>query len=176
MNRSKSDGGAAAPRRYKDDSRQKVYEACLALAADPTSELYRKDGSPRGGANVRIAFWSGFKGANREPQIPAGTMLEAAYMAGKQWAKARKALGSVPLPGAAAPELPGESTVKAPGGFREGAGAKALFGAAMQRKQVLLDEASIKEAERLGDGNLSAGIREALRRSAGVAPVVPQYS
>ena len=73
--------------RYKDKSRQTVYETLLRLAPDKSSELYHKDGTQRGGANVRWAFWDGFNGAPMGHKIPKGTMLEAAFRAGQEFAK-----------------------------------------------------------------------------------------
>ena len=43
-------------------------------------------------------------------------------------------------------------------------GAPLLFAVKLRRVLVTLDEASIKRATKLGDGNLSAGIRKALAR------------
>jgi hypothetical protein len=47
------------------------------------------------------------------------------------------------------------------GGKRKGAGKPALFGVAMLRKNVMLDRATIAKLIRLGNGNLSEGIRKA---------------
>jgi hypothetical protein len=49
------------------------------------------------------------------------------------------------------------------GGARPGAGAKAQFDKPMERKQVMLDQRTVEDATRLGGGNLSAGLREAVR-------------
>jgi len=50
------------------------------------------------------------------------------------------------------------------GGPRKGAGAKPLYSEAMRRFQVMLDDATAEKLKALGEGNLSAGIREAARR------------
>ena len=50
------------------------------------------------------------------------------------------------------------------GGSRKGAGAKPLYSEAMKRFQVMLDGATAEKLKALGEGNLSAGIREATRR------------
>ena len=49
------------------------------------------------------------------------------------------------------------------GGKRKGAGKPALFDAPMERKNIMLNEQSIEFLQKLGKGNLSAGIREAVR-------------
>lgn len=77
--------------RYKNPSMQTVYDSCLALAADKTSEMYKPDGSQRTGANVRIAFWDGFNGTKKPVKVPPGTMLSAAYQAGKEFARRQRA-------------------------------------------------------------------------------------
>lgn len=51
------------------------------------------------------------------------------------------------------------------GGSRPGAGAKPLYDAPMIRRQVMVDADSIAKAERIGQGNFSAGIREAIRQA-----------
>lgn len=50
------------------------------------------------------------------------------------------------------------------GGKREGAGAKPLKGEPMTRVNVMLDDATIAKAKQIGGGNLSEGLREAVRR------------
>lgn len=52
------------------------------------------------------------------------------------------------------------------GGARQGAGAKSQFEKPMARKQVMLDDTTVDAATRLGGGNLSAGLREAVRLAA----------
>jgi len=42
-------------------------------------------------------------------------------------------------------------------------GAPPLFGVKMRRVLVTLDEESVERATKLGDGNLSAGIRKAIK-------------
>lgn len=44
-----------------------LYDVCLELARDNWSELYYGPGTmgprwPRGGANLRVAFWAGYRG------------------------------------------------------------------------------------------------------------------
>lgn len=50
------------------------------------------------------------------------------------------------------------------GGRRKGAGRPPLTDQAMERRNVMLDRATIAKAEKIGKGNLSAGLREAVRR------------
>lgn len=82
--------------RYKDRTKQTIYDACLRLAADNFSELYivtsRFGGvgphAPRGGANIRTWFWRGYKGVGgTEPSWP----VHAAFMAGREFAKGKRA-------------------------------------------------------------------------------------
>jgi hypothetical protein len=49
------------------------------------------------------------------------------------------------------------------GGNREGAGRKPVAGVTMVRKTVRLTPEVIEQLQKLGGGNLSAGIREAAR-------------
>lgn len=55
-------------------------------------------------------------------------------------------------------------TPKQRGGPRKGAGRKPIAADAMERRNVMLDAATIAKAERIGNGNLSAGLRDAVRR------------
>lgn len=73
--------------KFKSRSMQKVYEACLALAQDKSSEMYLKNGGQHRGANHRCAFWDGFNGLKRSANVLPGTLTEAAFMAGKAYAK-----------------------------------------------------------------------------------------
>ena len=50
------------------------------------------------------------------------------------------------------------------GGRRDGAGAKPLHSEPMRRVNVMLDEETIAKAELIGSGNLSAGLRNAVKR------------
>ena len=50
------------------------------------------------------------------------------------------------------------------GGKRDGAGAKPLHDDPMRRVNVMLDGETIAKAEKLGCGNLGAGLRDAVRR------------
>lgn len=72
--------------RYKNPSMQKVYDACLMLAADPASELYLSNGGQRTGAIHRCAFWDGYNGITRSAHVIPGTLSSAAYQAGKTFA------------------------------------------------------------------------------------------
>lgn len=81
--------------RYKTPSLQKVYDAILACAADPKSELYLKDGITRHtGAIHRCAFWAGFDGVRSSHNVP-GTLAAACYQAGRVWARRQR---SAPKP------------------------------------------------------------------------------
>jgi hypothetical protein len=48
------------------------------------------------------------------------------------------------------------------GGYRKGAGRIATFGEVMQKKTITLPESPMKYLKKLGEGNLSAGIRTAV--------------
>lgn len=74
-------------RTFAHPSMQTVYSTLLELAANPSSELYNKDGSQRTGANVRIAFWYGFNGVTHRHFCPPGSLLMAAYRAGQDFKK-----------------------------------------------------------------------------------------
>ena len=63
----------------------RLYDAMMKAASDKTSELYRADGSPRTGSNVRCYFWVG-AGRVIHPLPPRQTLGWAAYMAGRDWA------------------------------------------------------------------------------------------
>ena len=49
------------------------------------------------------------------------------------------------------------------GGKREGAGKPALYEKPMKRYNVILDDDTVKLLKKIGKGNLSAGIRKALK-------------
>lgn len=68
-------------RPFKHPEQQLTYDTCRRLAADKGSELYLADGSPRRGANVRVAYWAGRMG---EPTTYAepGNIVYAAWAAG----------------------------------------------------------------------------------------------
>ena len=51
------------------------------------------------------------------------------------------------------------------GGPRPGAGRRARFGRPMVRKTIRLSEQDVAHLERLGAGNLSEGVRAALRQA-----------
>lgn len=71
--------------RYKTATFQKTYEAILAAAADPKSELYY-NGKPHRGAGHRCAFWDGYAGVKSANVIP-NTPSAVCYQAGKTFAK-----------------------------------------------------------------------------------------
>lgn len=48
------------------------------------------------------------------------------------------------------------------GGKRKGAGKPALYGYPMKRYNVVLDSATVETLKKLGNGNLSEGIRKAV--------------
>lgn len=50
------------------------------------------------------------------------------------------------------------------GGKREGAGRKPMKDEPMTRVNVMLDDATVAKAKMIGGGNLSEGLREAVRR------------
>ena len=81
------------PQKYKNPSMQKLYDGLLVLAADPSSELYLKDGGQHRGASHRCAFWDGFSGKfdfsgpKRSSQVMPGTLTAACFMAGREWAR-----------------------------------------------------------------------------------------
>ena len=50
------------------------------------------------------------------------------------------------------------------GGKRAGAGAKPAHAKPKRRVNVMLDDATIAKAELIGGGNLSAGLRDAVKR------------
>ena len=62
-------------------------------------------------------------------------------------------------------DMPSKSSEAKKGGLRNGAGAKPLYDKAMRRFQVMLDASTADKLKALGDGNLSAGIREAAKRA-----------
>ena len=50
------------------------------------------------------------------------------------------------------------------GGARPGSGPKPLYDAPMTRRNVMLDDETVDKARRIGAGNLSDGIRIAVRK------------
>ncbi len=62
--------------------KKRLYNGLLKMQLDSKSELYKPDGTPRGGANVRCAFWDGYNG-RRHLSAASGTLLEVAWMAGR---------------------------------------------------------------------------------------------
>lgn len=74
-----------SPRRYKTPSFQKMYEAMLAAAQNPASELYY-NGRPHRGAGHRVAFWDGYAGLP-SPMNGPKTLGAVCYQAGKAYKK-----------------------------------------------------------------------------------------
>lgn len=72
--------------KYKTPSFQKTYEAMLAAAHDPSSELYH-NGLPHRGAGHRTSFWDGYAGVVRSANVVPGTLSGVCYQAGKAFAK-----------------------------------------------------------------------------------------
>ena len=68
-------------RRYKDHRLQGMYDTCRRLAADPTSELFRADGSPNLSADTRDKYRKGRSGLSR-PASQRGSLACAAWQAG----------------------------------------------------------------------------------------------
>lgn len=79
--------------RYKHPSMQKVYDGLLALASDPTSELYWK-GIPRRGAGHRAAFWDGYFDIHPTPHVIPGTLSQACAAAGKEFRRQQRKAGA----------------------------------------------------------------------------------
>lgn len=75
-----------SPPRYKTATFQKTYEAILAAAADPKSEMYY-NGKPHRGAGHRSAFWDGYAGVERSANVIPGTPSAVCYQVGKTFAK-----------------------------------------------------------------------------------------
>ncbi len=71
--------------RYKTPSFQKMYDAMLAAAQNPGSELYY-DGRPHRGAGHRVAFWDGYAGLHSPMNAPR-TISGVCYQAGKAYKK-----------------------------------------------------------------------------------------
>jgi len=74
--------------RYKTPGLQSMYEAMLAAAADPKSELYH-EGKPRRGAGHRAAFWDGYAELKRTANVIPGTYSAACFAAGRAFARTR---------------------------------------------------------------------------------------
>jgi hypothetical protein len=60
---------------------QAIYDECVKAFSDKGSDLYTPNGSQRGKANYRRAFWNAYNGTGLP--VPKGTMLEAAAAAGR---------------------------------------------------------------------------------------------
>ncbi len=75
----------AIVKKFKNSGLQKVYDTLLELAADKTSELYDTDGSRHTDSDVRCTFWNGFDGINVKHRVAPGTMVYAAYQAGREF-------------------------------------------------------------------------------------------
>lgn len=74
--------------RYKTPSFQKTYEAMLAAAQNPSSELYY-NGRPHRGAGHRTAFWDGYAGVEHSANVVPGTLSAVCFAAGKTFAKTK---------------------------------------------------------------------------------------
>ena len=51
------------------------------------------------------------------------------------------------------------------GGARPGSGPKPIHDVPMTRRNVMLDDETVEKARRIGEGNVSEGIRIAVRRA-----------
>lgn len=71
--------------RYKTKSFQAMYDAMLAAAQNPASELYYK-GRPHRGAGHRVAFWDGYASLH-SPMNGPRTLGSVCYQAGKAYKK-----------------------------------------------------------------------------------------
>lgn len=49
------------------------------------------------------------------------------------------------------------------GGWRENAGRNPIYGVPMRKVTIMLDPETIEKAKKLGDGELSAGLRKAVK-------------
>ena len=72
--------------RYKNPSFQKTYEAMLAMASDPASEMYHQ-GRPHRGAAHRSAFWDGYAGMKKSANVIPNTLSAVCFQAGKDFFK-----------------------------------------------------------------------------------------
>ena len=68
--------------KYINRDFQKLYDAILANARNPASDMYH-NGAQRTGAGHREAFWNGYNGTGRAPV--RGTMAAVCYRAGKDF-------------------------------------------------------------------------------------------
>ena len=90
-------------KRFKDKSKQAVYETCRRLAADPTSEFYHQ-GKPRSGAGHRNAYWNGRRGLPAK-LFPRDSLSYACWRAGADdYVAAGKTVPELPKFIAAQPE------------------------------------------------------------------------
>lgn len=67
--------------KFSNQSMQKVYDACRALAPDKASEFWTKAGTRRTGSNVRNAYWRGLDGG--DANCRKDSLLYAAWAAGR---------------------------------------------------------------------------------------------
>lgn len=72
--------------RYKTPSFQTLYDAMLAAAANPQSELYFQ-GKPHRGAGHRTAFWDGYAGVVKSANVVPRTPSAVCFAAGKVFAR-----------------------------------------------------------------------------------------
>lgn len=85
--------------RYRSQQYNRLFDAILVLAADPSSELYH-NGEPHRGAGHRAAFWDGysgmftFSGPRRSANVIPGTMSAVCFAAGRQYARTNPGIKS----------------------------------------------------------------------------------
>lgn len=72
---------------FKQRDFARIFDALIAAASNPKSELYHPDGRQRTGAMQRCAFWDGFNGVKRTAHASPGTLAWPCYRAGQAWAK-----------------------------------------------------------------------------------------
>lgn len=82
--------------RYRDPRLQKLFDDCLRLVEDKTSEFWYK-GKPHRGAGHRCAFWDGAAGLSRSANAIPNSTSWVCFQAGKEWARQQK-LAGVALP------------------------------------------------------------------------------
>lgn len=75
---------------FKQRDMARVFDAMLAAARDPKSELYHADGSPRTGAMQRCAFWDGYFLKPRTAHAAPGTLAWACFRAGQAFRREKK--------------------------------------------------------------------------------------
>lgn len=84
--------------RYRTPGFQRLFDAMLALASEPASELYWQ-GKQRRGSGHRCAFWDGFsgqftlRGPTRSANVIPGTLSAVCFAAGQEFARRTKKSG-----------------------------------------------------------------------------------